>query len=91
MAENEEVEKVAAEKKADKTEKAKTKKPSVFSKIAAWFRGVRAELKKIVWTSPKVVRANTIMVLVVIVIFAVATGLVDAIFNQFIYVLGLLI
>ena len=79
------------EKKADKAEKAKTKKPSVFSKIAAWFRGVRAALKKIVWTSPKVVRANTIMVLVVIVIFAVATGLVDAIFNQFIYVLGLLI
>ena len=79
------------EKKAETPAKAKNSKPSLFKRFGAWLRSVKAELKKIVWTSPKVVRANTIMVLVVIVIFAVATGLVDAIFNQFIYVLGLLI
>ena len=56
MAENEKIEKVAAEKKADKAEKAKTKKPSVFSRFAAWLRSVKAELKKIVWTGPKAVR-----------------------------------
>lgn len=91
MAENEKIEKVAAEKKADKAEKAKTKKPSVFSRFAAWLRSVKAELKKIVWTSPKAVRSNSIMVIIVVAIFAAAIGLIDAIFSQFMYVLGLLI
>ncbi len=91
MAEKEKLENVAADKKSDKPAKAKSKKPSLFSRFAAWLRSVKAELKKIVWTSPKVVRQNSIMVIVVVLIFAAATGVVDAVFSKFIYILGILI
>lgn len=77
----------ATEKKAE----AKNSKPSVFKRMGAWLRSVKAELKKIVWTSPAAVRTNTIMVIVVMLIFAAATGVVDFTFNRFIYILGKLI
>lgn len=94
MAENEKVEAQAAEtaKAASaKPAKAKAKKPSLFSRIAAWFRSVKAETKKIVWTSPTAVRQNSIMVLIVVLIFAAATGVVDLIFSKFFYILGILL
>ena len=97
MAENEKVEAQAAETakaasaKAAKPAKAKAKKPSLVSRIAAWFRSVKAETKKIVWTSPAAVRQNSIMVLVVVLIFAAATGVVDLIFSKFFYILGILL
>lgn len=79
-------------KAAEKDVKAKSsKKPSVFKRFAAWLRSVKAELKKIVWTSPATVRANTIMVMILMLVFAVATGLVDFVFSRFIYILGKLI
>ena len=64
MAENEKLEAKAAEKKP---EKKKAKGPSVWARIAAWFRSVKAEMKKIVWESPKAVLYNTVMVLVALV------------------------
>ncbi|MBO5195935.1 MAG: preprotein translocase subunit SecE [Clostridia bacterium] len=88
MAENEKLEAKAAEKKP---EKKKAKGPSVWARIAAWFRSVKAEMKKIVWESPKAVLYNTVMVLVALVVFAVVIGLLDAIFSKFIYILGILI
>lgn len=75
-------------KAAEKNVKAKSSKPSVFKRFAAWLRSVKAELKKIVWTSPATVRANTIMVIVLMLVFALVTGLVDFIFSRFIYILG---
>ena len=86
MAENEKLETKAAEKKAKKA-----KGPSIWARIAAWFRSVKAEMKKIVWASPKSVFSNTWMVLVAVVLFAVAIGLIDVIFSKFIYILGIII
>ncbi len=80
-----------AEKKAEKPVKAKNSKPSVFKRFGAWLKSVKAELKKIVWTSPSAVRTNTIMVIVVMIVFAALTGLVDLIFGRFIWILGRLI
>lgn len=87
MAENEKLVKAAE----NKPEKKKAKGPSVWARMAAWFRSVKAEMKKIVWESPKAVFHNTVMVLVAIVVFAVVIGLLDAIFSKFIYILGILI
>lgn len=84
-------EKEKLEAKAAKAEKKANKKPSVWKRMAAWFRSVKAELKKIVWASPKSVRSNTIMVLVVLVIFAVVVGGVDLLFSKFFAILGQLI
>ena len=86
MAENEKLETKAAEKKSKKA-----KGPSIWARIAAWFRSVKAEMKKIVWASPKSVLSNTWMVLAAVVIFAVAIGLVDVIFSKFIYILSVII
>ena len=89
MAEKENASKTAVTKKSAKAGSAK--KPSVFKRMAAWFRSVKAELKKIVWTSPRTVRINSIMVIIAMLIFAAVTGLVDAVFSKFIYILGKLI
>ncbi len=94
MAENEKKEaglEAAKAEKAPKPQKAKNKKPSLGSRIAAWFRSLKAEMKKIVWASFKSVRSNTLMVVVVLLIFAAAIGIVDFIFSKFIFVLGILI
>lgn len=73
-------------------EKAKTSKvKSFFSRAFAWLRSVKSELKKIVWTSPKALRTNSIMVIVALVIVAAATGVIDTIFSKFIYILGIII
>ena len=72
-------------------ENKKAKGPSVWARMAAWFRSVKAEMKKIVWESPKAVMTNTIMVLVAIVVFAAVIGVLDVIFSKFIYILGILI
>ncbi len=88
MAENEKLETKAAEKKPEKKAK---KGPSIWARIAAWFRSVKAEMKKIVWASPKSVFSNTWMVLVAVVAFAIAIGLIDVIFSKFIYILGIII
>lgn len=79
------------EKKAETPAKAKNSKPSIFKRFGAWLRSVKAELKKIVWTSPSAVRSNSIMVIIAMVIFAAVTGLVDITFSKFIYILGKLI
>ena len=91
MAENEKLEAESKSEKAEKKAKAKSNKPSVGSRIAAWLRSVKAELHKIVWASFKTVRSNTLMVIAVAVIFAAAIGVVDLIFSKFIYILGILI
>ncbi len=87
MAENEKL----VAKAAEKPEKKKAKGPSAWARIVAWFRSVKAEMKKIVWESPKAVMSNTIMVIVALVVFAAVIGVLDVIFSKFIYILGILI
>ncbi len=69
----------------------KKAKKSIFSRAFAWLRSVKSELKKIVWTSPKTVRSNAILVIAVIVVFAAITGAVDYVFSNFITALGKII
>ena len=45
--------------------------------LKKWFRGMKSELKKVVWPTASQVWNNTLVVIVVSVIFAVVIGLVD--------------
>lgn len=63
-----------AEKKADK------KKPGFFARIGKYFRDSKGEFKKIVWPSRKQIWNNVAVVLVMVVIFAVATWGFDLLF-----------
>ena len=72
----------AVEPKTDKPQKVKKDKKPLGSRIAAWFRGFRAEFKKIVWVSPKNVVTNTAIVLVVVIAVAAVIGVLDYVFSQ---------
>ena len=66
-------------KSSDK--KAAEKKPSVFSKIAKYFRECKSEVKKIVWPTPKATFRNMGIVLAVLIVigllvFGLDTGLI---------------
>ncbi len=60
-------------------------------KVAKFFREVKSECKKIVWTPWKTVRKNLFIVLVIIVIFTIAIGALDLLFSKGIIALGDLI
>lgn len=53
----------------------KAKKPGrfagFFKRIPEWFRGMRSELKKVVWPTKKQIANNTLVALVVMVVAAV--------------------
>ncbi|MBQ5340452.1 MAG: preprotein translocase subunit SecE [Oscillospiraceae bacterium] len=63
-----------ADKKADK------KKPGFFARLGKYFRDAKGEFKKIVWPSRKQVWNNVVVVLVMVVIFAIATWGLDLLF-----------
>lgn len=69
----------------------KEKKPSLFSRIGAWFRSLRAEIKKITWANWASVRKNTIIVLVCIIVIGVALAIVDYLLSGTISGLGTLV
>jgi preprotein translocase, SecE subunit, bacterial len=48
-----------------------------FSGLGKWFRGMKSELKKVVWPTWSQVLNNTLVVIVVSVIFAIVIGLID--------------
>lgn len=75
MAENEKV----TTEKVEKTKKAG--KPSLFSRIAAWFRSCKSEIKKIVWATPKSTLNNFVLVAVVVVVLSALIGVVDYVFS----------
>ncbi|MBE6598576.1 MAG: preprotein translocase subunit SecE [Ruminococcaceae bacterium] len=60
----------------------KSDKPSFFSRIGAWFKSLKAECKKITWASAKLVKQNTILVVVCVAIVAAAIGILDFAFSQ---------
>ena len=60
---------------------AETKKENWFSRtfgsIAKWFRGMKSELKKVVWPTWSQLVNNTIVVVVISLIVALIVGLFD--------------
>lgn len=78
-----------AEKKADKNSEKKAsdkkssdkktaeKKPSVFARIAKYFRECRSEIKKIVWPTPKATFKNVGIVLSVLLVVGLFVWLLD--------------
>lgn len=74
--------KKSANTKSEKVQKsAKNKKPNIFKRMASYFKETKSELKKVVWPSWKQVVNNTLVVIVVMLIFAIFVGAVDAIFK----------
>jgi preprotein translocase subunit SecE len=68
--------------------KKKSDKPSLWSRIAAFCRSIKSELKKISWSPWTEVRKNTLVVVVVIAACALALAIVDYVFLQGITALG---
>lgn len=63
-------------------------KPNFFAGIANYFKEVKAEMKKVIWPTFQKVRANTITVIIyVLIVGAVIYGL-DTLFT---WLMGLLI
>lgn len=61
-----------AETKSKKLAKTKKKsKPSVKERIVAFWKGVKAEFRKIIWPSKELLKNQTIAVLVVSVVLSV--------------------
>lgn len=69
-----------------KNEKNVEKKPGFFSKVGNFFaklgekiKGLKSEWKKVSWASPKSTFKNFALVLVVVICFAVALGVIDVV------------
>ncbi len=60
---------------------AEVKKENWFTRrwngLTKWFRGMKSELKKVVWPTWAQVWNNTLVVIVVSVLFAIVIGLID--------------
>ncbi len=71
------------ENKVLKAEKAgKPAKEKKSGKLGNAWRGFKSEFKKIVWPSGKQVRKNTLVVVVVMILFAIAIGALDYAFSS---------
>ena len=77
------------ETKAVKTE-AKSKKDKKPSRVIAWFRTTKAELKKISWTPKKTLIKNTIIALGGMAALGVVIALLDFVFNRAIAALSII-
>ena len=62
----------------DKKEKQQGKPAQLWGKVKAWFRGMKSELKKVVWPSRKTTTKNVIVAVTVMV----ASGIVIWAFDQ---------
>jgi preprotein translocase subunit SecE len=62
----------------DKKEKQQGKAAQLLERIKAWFRGMKSELKKVVWPSRKTTTKNVIVAVTVMV----ASGVVIWAFDQ---------
>ena len=63
---------------SDKKEKQQSKLQLTWSKVKAWFRGMKSELKKVVWPSRKTTTKNVLVAVTVMV----ASGIVIWAFDQ---------
>jgi len=76
----------AVEAKADKGDKkpekkAKSDKAPLGQRMKSWFKGFKAEWKKIVWVAPKQVLKNTCVVLVCVAVVAIILAVLDYVFS----------
>ena len=55
------------------------KKDNVFKRIGRWFREMRSELKKVVWTSKSQMVNNTLVVLACVVVVGIFIWVFDAV------------
>ena len=64
------------------------KKPNFFvrmgKRIAKMWRNYVSEMNKVVWMSGKDVKKNTIMVVLTVLAFGLAIGIVDTVFSEII-------
>ena len=51
------------------------------NKLAKFFRGIKSEMKKIVWPTWKHISNNTLIVVGVVVLFAILIAVLDLLFN----------
>lgn len=66
-------------------EATKENKPN---RIAKFFRDYRSEIKKITWCPFKSVKANTILVIVFVLVLAIVIGVLDLAFSSGLLALG---
>ena len=78
MAENE---KKTAPEAAKEAKPAKADKPSLWSRLTAWFRSVKSECKKVSWASWKTVQSSSIIVIVCVLIISAIIGVLDYCFS----------
>lgn len=65
-----------ADKNDVKTTK-KSDKPGFFARLAVKFKGLKSEFKKITWANVRATFKNFSIVLVALIIFGLAIGIVD--------------
>ena len=78
MAENE---KKTAPEAAKEVKSANADKPSLWSRLTAWFRSVKSECKKVSWAGWKAVKSNSIIVIVCVLIISAIIGVLDYCFS----------
>ena len=71
----------AETKSVKKSSKPVEKKPNVFKRFFAFCKETKSEVKKVVWPTPKQVLNNTLVVIVIMLLFAIFVGAVDALFK----------
>ena len=64
------------------TDKKKKKKAKGSGRIDKWFREMRSELKKVIWPTRKQIINNSLVAIVVIVVFAIVVWGFDQIASQ---------
>ncbi|MDO5015453.1 MAG: preprotein translocase subunit SecE [Eubacteriales bacterium] len=76
--------------KNEQKDKAKNKKdkPSFGQRIRSWFKGIRAELKKVTWPEKLKFRKNVAAVLVIIIVSVVVIYFFDTLVTAFLNVTG---
>lgn len=62
-------------------EENKVKKPSLFSRIAKWFRELKGECRKIVWPTRQQTINNTLVVIAAVIIVGIFIWVLDLIFG----------
>lgn len=62
-------------------EETKVKKPSIFSRIAKWFRELKSECRKIVWPTRQQTVNNTMVVIAAVIIVGIFVWILDFVFN----------
>ena len=70
---------MAKDRKQSTTSKKGVQKPSFFERVRDTFRGIRRELKRVVWPNKKTMRENTTAVLVITIVVTVLLFFTDTV------------